>query len=210
MAIKLKAEKRDDYRLAATKQIRKEGFIPAVVYGKDKETQTIKVESMELLKTVRDEGRNAIISLTIDGGDTADVMLHDFQTDPVKRELIHADFYIVDMSEEMDVEVSITIEGEPVGTKEGGILQQPMHMLQVRAKPRDIPEEIVVNVEALEIGDSISVSDVKETDKFEILDDEDATLVTILAPEEEEEEETEGAEEALEPELVNAEEEEEE
>src|SRR5699024_12323038 len=76
-----------------------------------------------------------------------------------------------------------------------------LHMLQVRAKPRDIPEEIVVNVESLEIGDSISVSDVKETDKFEILDDEDATLVTILAPEEEEEEETEGTEEGLEPEL---------
>src|SRR5699024_9497077 len=135
MATKLKAEKRDDYRVAATEQIRKERLIPAVVDGKDKETQPINVESMQLLKTLRYEGRNAIISLTIDGGETADVMLHDFQTDPVKRELIHADFYIVDMSEEMDVEVSITIEGEPVGTKEGGILQQPMHMLQVRAKP---------------------------------------------------------------------------
>src|SRR5699024_4656967 len=109
MAIKLKAEKRDDYRLAATKQIRKEGVIPAVVYGKDKETQTIKAESIELLRTVREEGRNAIINLAIDDGDTADVVLHDFQTAPVKRELIHADFYIVDMSEQMDVEVSITI-----------------------------------------------------------------------------------------------------
>src|SRR5699024_11318048 len=63
---------------------------------------------------------------------------------------------------------------------EGGILQQPMHMLQVRAKPRDIPEEIVVNVESLEIGDSISVSDVKETDKFEILDDEEDRKSTRL------------------------------
>src|SRR5699024_9040107 len=111
------------------------------------------------------------------------------------------------MSEEMDVEVSITIEGEPVGTKEGGILQQPMHMLQVRAKPRDIPEEIVVNVESLEIGDSISVSYVKETDKFEILDDEDTTLVTILEPVEEEDEDTEDNEIGIEFELVNAEEE---
>lgn len=208
MAIELKAVKRDDHRLAATKQIRKEGSIPAVVYGKEKESQSIKVESMALLKTVRDEGRNAIISLAIENGDTVDVMLHDFQTDPVKRELTHADFYIVDMSEEMDVEVIITIDGEAAGTKEGGILQQPMHMLQVRAKPRDIPEEIVVNVDALEIGDSISVSDVKETDKFTILDDEDATLVTILAPEEEEEE-TEETEEGMEPELVNAKEDEE-
>src|SRR5699024_2105190 len=116
----------------------------------------------------------------------------------------------VDMSEEMDVEVSITIERAPVGTKEGGILQQPMHMLQVRAKPRDIPEETVVNVESRAIGGSISVSDVKATDKFEIPDHEDATPGTILAPEEEEEEGTEGTEEGLEPELVDAEEEEEE
>src|SRR5699024_10206500 len=87
MTIKLSAVKREDYRLAVTKEIRKKGSIPAVVYGKEKETETISVDSMDLQKTVRDEGRNAIISLDIEGGSTVDVMLHDYQTDPVKREL---------------------------------------------------------------------------------------------------------------------------
>ena len=209
MAIKLAALKRDDYRHAVTKEIRDRGFIPAVVYGKDKPSQTVQVDSVELLKTVRDEGRNAIISLEVENGDTLDVMLHEYQRNPIKDELIHADFYIVDMSEEMDVEVYINVVGEAPGTKEGGILQQPMHALQVRAKPRDIPEEIVVDVAELAIGDSISVADIKESNKFEILDDPDTTLVSVLPPEEEEEEEEGAAEAGLEPELVDAEEEQE-
>ena len=210
MAIKLKAEKRDDYRLAATKQIRKEGFIPAVVYGKDKETQTIKVESMELLKTVRDEGRNAIISLDIDNDDAIDVMLHEYQTDPVKGDVIHVDFYIVDMTEEMDVEVALRLEGEATGAKEGGILQQPLYELQVRAKPRDIPEEITVDISHLEIGESISVADLPKSDKYEFLDDEETTIAVVLAPESEEEETEEEVDFSAEPELVGADEDDEE
>ena len=89
MAIKLAANTRDDHRHAVTKQIRQDGFIPAVVYGKGKEPQTISVDNIELLKTLRDEGRNAIISLDIENGATVDVMMHEYQTDPVKGEVIH-------------------------------------------------------------------------------------------------------------------------
>lgn len=209
MAITLKANKREDHTHATTKALRLEGFIPAVVYGKEKESKTISVNSIDLLKTVRDEGRNAIISLDIDNDEPVDVMLHEYQTDPVKRDVIHVDFYIVDMKEEMDVEVSIRLEGEAVGAHEGGILQQPMYELQVRAKPRDIPEEIVVNVEELDIGDSIAVADLPTSDLYEFLDDEEATVATVLPPEEEEEEEEE-ADFSAEPELVGAEDEDEE
>src|SRR5690625_3693108 len=151
MAIILKANKREDLTRASTKEIRREGFVPAVVYGKEKEAQSVSVNSLELLKTVRDEGRNAIISLDVDSGEKVDVMLHEYQTHPVKGDVIHVDFYIVDMKEEMDVAVALRLEGEAVGSKEGGVLQQPLYELQVRAKPRDIPEEIVVKVDDLEI-----------------------------------------------------------
>src|SRR5690625_4293754 len=124
MAISLKAKAREDLTRGATKQIRQEEFIPAVVYGKDKDARTVSVQYMELLKTVRDEGRNAIISLDIENGSKVDVMLHEYQTDPVKGDVIHADFYVVDMSEEMDVTVTLQLEGEPEGAREGGILQQ--------------------------------------------------------------------------------------
>ncbi len=208
MAIILKANQREDRSRAATKQIRRDGMIPAVVYGKEKDTQTVSVPNMELLKTMRDEGRHAIISLEIENANTVDVMVHEYQTDPVRGDVTHIDFYIVDMSEEMDVAVPLHLEGEAQGTKDGGVLQQPLFELQVRAKPRDIPEEITVNIDHLEIGDSIAVQDIKVSGQFELIDDPETTVATISAPEAEEEETT-ASSDSVEPELVGAGEEEE-
>src|SRR5690554_2629798 len=202
MAVKLKAERRDDLTKSYTKQLRDKGFVPSVVYGKDKEPVTIAVENIELLKTLRDEGRNAVITLDVDKGEAVQVMLHEYQMDPLRDELIHADFYVVDMSQEMDVTVSIQLEGEPVGVSNGGVLQQPLYELQVRAKPADIPEVITVNVADLEIGDAISVGDLEKVDSYEITEDPDATIVTITPPEAEET--LEPAEDGdVEPELVD-------
>lgn len=204
MGIQLKANQRTDLKQSTSRELRQEGNVPAVVYGKDKEPITVSVNSIELLKTVRDEGRNAIISLDVEGNKTVDVMLHEYQIDPLKDELIHADFYIVDMAQEMDVEVPVRLDGEAIGSKEGGVLQQPLYHLQVRAKPNNIPEEITVNVSELEVGDSIMVSDLKQGRNYEILDDENQTIVSVTPPEEmPEEPETDDAD--AEPELVGAE-----
>ena len=201
MAIKLKAEKRQDLKTSTTKSIRERGFIPSVIYGQGTEPSTIAVESIELLKTVRDEGRNAILTLDVEG-ESVDVMLHEYQTNPVTSDVTHIDFYVVNLTEAMDVDVAVHLEGEALGSKEGGIVQQPSYELEVRAMPRDIPEEIIVNISELDIGDSISVSDLPVSDKYEILDDQDATIVTVLPPEEEEEESTEDVDLSVEPELV--------
>ncbi len=204
MGVSLKAQKRENLTRGATNQIRKEGGIPAVVYGKGEETFTVSVDSVELLKTVRDEGRNAIITLDVEEGETVDVMLHEYQTDPIKGNVIHADFFIVDLTEEIDVEVPLRLEGDPAGVREGGILQQPLYELQIRVKPRDIPEEIVLNVEDLEIGDSIAISDLPKSDLYEYLDDEETTVAVVLAPQEEELEPAEDVDFSAEPELVGA------
>lgn len=209
MAIILNAKKREDLTRAATNELRREGSIPSVVYGKEKEAVTVSVDEIELLKTVRDEGQNAIISLDVEGGNKVDVMLYDYQTHPVKGNVTHADFYVVDMSEALDVAVAIRIDGEAAGAKEGGILQQPLFELQISAKPADIPEEIVIDVTELEIGDSISVADLPKSDKYEFLDDAETAVVSVLPPEEEVEDEPAG-DVSVEPELVGAEDEEDE
>merc|ERR1712224_837125 len=116
-------------------EIRERGDVPGVVYGKEKDPVTLSVNSIELLKTVRDNGKNEIISLDVDGGDTLNVMLHEYQIDPLKDELMHADFYAVNMKEDVDVEVAIHTTGEAEGVREGGVLQQPLYELAVRAKP---------------------------------------------------------------------------
>ncbi|MCT1901813.1 50S ribosomal protein L25/general stress protein Ctc [Oceanobacillus sojae] len=201
MAVKLNAQKREDLAKSATNEIRNNGRIPAVVYGKNKDPKTVSVDSVDLVKTVRDEGRNAIISLQVEGSDSVDVMLHDYQIDPIKDDLLHADFYIVNMSEEMDVEVSLRLDGESKGEKEGGVLQQPFYEIQVRAKPSDIPEEIVVDVSELDVNDSLSISDLKVTGNYEFLDDPDTTIASVVPPTTEENLETDTDEDA-EPEVI--------
>ncbi|MDX8047534.1 50S ribosomal protein L25/general stress protein Ctc [Gracilibacillus sp. S3-1-1] len=201
MAVTLDAQKRENLQSSYTKALRQSGEVPSIIYGYQVEPKTVAVNSLELVKTLRDEGKNAIISLQIDG-ETVDVILHEYQTDPLKDELVHADFYAVNMKEEMDVQVPISLEGEAVGVKEGGVLQQPLYELSVRAKPNDIPEQITIDVSKLSVGDSISVSDLKDGKGYEILEDEATTIVSILVPSAEPEE-TPTDEEQSEPEVIN-------
>lgn len=210
MAITLQAKKREDLTRRNTKQLRKEGLIPAVVYGKDQEAQTVSVDNIELLKTIRDEGRNAIISLEIENDKAVNVMVHEHQTDPVKGDLIHVDFFAVNLSEEMDVAVQVRLEGEAQGVKDGGVLQQPLFELQVRAKPADIPEEIAIDVSNLNIGDSLSIADLPTTEEYEFLEDPETAVVVILAPDSAEEASDAEVDFSAEPELVGAKEDEEE
>lgn len=210
MGVKLKAKAREVFTKSATNEFRNEGFVPAVVYGKTKEAKSIVVNEMELIKTVRDEGQNVILSLEVENGDAYDVMLHDYQMHTLKDQLIHADFYVVDMKEEMEASVPIRVEGEAKGTKEGGVLQQPLFELEVLAKPRDIPEEITIDVSDLEIGDSISIEDLPKSKEYSFVDEADTTVITVTAPEAEEEEVDPDAEVNLEPELVDAKDEDEE
>src|SRR5690625_795633 len=210
MAVILKATDRNDLRGSMTKKLREEGLIPAVVYGKAKDTKTIAINQMDLLKIVRDEGRNAIISLEIEDGSKVDVMLHEYQMHPLKDDLLHVDFYMIDLTAKMDVEVPLRLVGEAQGSKDGGTLQQPLFELQVRAKPNEIPEEITVDVTSLEIGDSITINDLPKEEEYEFLDDEETSIAVVLAPEAEEEVEEVDPDLSVEPELVGADDEEEE
>ncbi|TRM11114.1 50S ribosomal protein L25/general stress protein Ctc [Lentibacillus cibarius] len=200
MAVTLKADKREDLTKSTTKQIRANGDVPSVVYGKGKDSRTITVNSLDLLKTVRDEGRHAIISLAIEDEQPTNVMLHDYQMDPIKGELWHADFYIVNMAEEMDVNVPLHLEGEAKGVKEGGVLQQPVFELQVRAKPANIPEAISVEVSQLNIGDSIAIADLPKEAGYEFLDNEETTIATVVPPDSAEPDEA--PDENAEPEMI--------
>lgn len=201
MAVKLKALKRDNKTRSEIKGIRDSGQVPAVVYGKNKDTKNVAVESIALLKTLRDEGRNAIITLEIEGDTSVDVMLHEYQMEPIKDTLVHVDFYIVDMSEEMEVSVPVHVEGEAVGSKEGGTLQQPLYEILISVKPADIPDSITVDVSKLEIGDVISIGDLPKSDKYTYSEEEDVVVVSVVPPAAEEPE-ADSEEVSAEPELI--------
>lgn len=190
MSLTIKAQERNNLKKSHTKSLRENGFIPAVVYGKGKDPVTVAVNNIELVKKVRDEGRNAVFSLELEGGGSYNVLLYDYQMDPIRDELIHADFYQVDKTTQVDVEVNVQLEGEAIGVKDGGVIQQTLYTINVRTTPTNIPEVITVNISDLSIGDTISVGDLKTSNDYEILDEDEATIVTVVAPQAEEEEAT--------------------
>ncbi|WLV24757.1 50S ribosomal protein L25/general stress protein Ctc [Aciduricibacillus chroicocephali] len=202
MAVTLSAKSRENLKKSATKHIRKEGLVPGVVYGREEASQPISINELELVKTVRDEGKNAIISLNVEGSKSFDVMLHDYQMDPIKNELTHVDFFVVNMSEELEATVPVQVVGEAKGAKEGGVLQQPVFELVVSAKPKDIPETIEIDVSALEIGDVLTVADLPKDANYRVVDDSDSTLATVTAPTVVEDTDTADAEGSAEPERV--------
>ena len=202
VSVALKVQPREDLQKSETKTLRRNGEIPAILYGYQLEPMTIAVNELELLKTIRAEGRNAIISLKIDD-ESYNVMLHEYQVDPIKGDLIHADFLAVDMSEELEVNVSIVLEGDAIGVRDGGVLQQPLYELLIRAKPNEIPEQITVDVSDLKIGESILVSDLKAAKSYEIVEEDNTAIATVLVPDKVSDEPAEPTDETAEPEVIN-------
>lgn len=181
MVAVLEAKKRTDLRRSVSKQIRRDGGVPAVVYGKDVESEPVFVDRLALMKTIRDNGRNAIIKLDIEG-EKKDVIVYELQRDTIKDEIIHADFYAVDMKSELDAEVPVVPVGDAVGVKKGGVLQLSLFEVTVRALPADLPEKLEVDVTDLDINDSLLVKDLKVDGNFEILNDPEEDVLSIVPP----------------------------
>lgn len=186
MSISIQANKRTDFRNSTNRKIRDEGNFPAVVYGNKTESTPIYLNSADFIKTIREAGRNGVLTLQVDKQKYS-VMLHDIQTDPLKNEIVHADFQVVDMKKEIDTEVSLSLVGEAKGTKEGGVLQQSLYEISLKGLPQDIPSSIDVDVSDLGINDTITVGDIKVDKKLEITHDAEDTVASVLPPQQEEE-----------------------
>jgi large subunit ribosomal protein L25 len=186
MSISIQANKRTDFKNSTNRKIRDEGNFPAVVYGNKTESTPIYLNSADFIKTIREAGRNGVLTLQVEKQKYS-VMLHDIQTDPLKNEIVHADFQVVDMKKEIDTEVSLSLVGEAKGTKEGGVLQQSLYEISLKGLPQDIPSSIDVDVSDLGINDTITVGDIKVDKKLEITHNAEDTVASVLPPQQEEE-----------------------
>lgn len=205
MSTALQSEKRETAPQSSLRQLRFEGKVPSIVYGFKTESTPITVEERDLIKTVQAHGRNGAFKLAVDGKDV-DVILSDYQADVLTGKVEHADFLAINMSEELEVDVTIHLVGDSVGEKAGGVVQQPLWEVRVKAKPSDIPENIEVDISKMDIGDTIQISDLRDGAKYEIINEDDETIVLISAPRTAEELEAldeETASESSEPEVLN-------
>ncbi|MEC2076595.1 50S ribosomal protein L25/general stress protein Ctc [Metabacillus fastidiosus] len=182
----LQAQERTEFTSSAKRRIREQGQIPAVVYGKEAESKSVSLDAGELLKKLRDEGRNAILQLHV-GDASHPVMLSDYQMDPIRNQLVHADFQIVDMQSEVEVEVPVNLIGTSQGVKDGGVIQQSLHQILVKAKPGDIPQTIDVDVSNLGVNEVISVKDISSSGNYSLVQDEEQVIASILPPQQEKE-----------------------
>lgn len=204
MSTVLEAKKRENDGYANVNQLKEAGGVPGVLYGYKVENTPLSVSSREFYKVIREVGRNGVINLNLDG-DKVNVILHDYQEDPIRREVIHLDFLAVDLDQEIEAAVLVEVTGEV--SSDGGVLQHVLHELYVLAKPNDFPENIQVSVDNLGIGDSVTVGDIRKNVSATINHEDDETIVTVIAPQQEAEESTEEDENA-EPVLISEEKEE--
>jgi large subunit ribosomal protein L25 len=185
----LKAKKREIGTKGAINQLRKDGFVPGVYYSKGKDQITFSVEEVVLNKLVFTSETN-IIQLSIDDEESIGCIIKDVQFDPVTDKVVHIDMQGITLGQVMQVEIPINFIGSAIGVQEGGILQEQLHKLEIECLPRNIPQNLEVDVTELNIGDSIHVREL-EYENVKILTNEEATVVSVAQPRLEEEEEEE-------------------
>ncbi|MPZ88080.1 MAG: 50S ribosomal protein L25 [Nitriliruptorales bacterium] len=175
--------------------LRREGKVPAVAYGAGLEAIPVWVDALELYHALHtDAGENAIIALSI--GDGAHLALaRDLQRHPVRRDVLHVDFVTVSRTVKVTVEVPIVLRGEAPGVDEGGIAEQSHYALQIEVLPLEVPDQLVVDISEMSIGDVKRVADISLPDEVAVLDHLETPVVSIVVPHlEVPEEEVEGEE----------------
>ena len=204
----VEAELRTDTGKNVARRIRQAGRVPGILYGDMREAFSLTLNPKQLSAVLRSEsGQNTIFNLQVSGGETTPVMIVDTQFEPVRGHLLHADLKRIAMDKKLKVSVHVVLTGESPGVKlQGGILEVVLREVEVECLPTDIPEQLQIGIETLEMGHYIRVADLQKTTegKIQILSDPDGVICHVVAPKAEEvkPEEEEAAESAEEPELI--------
>src|SRR5438477_4070523 len=186
-AIVVSAKRRAERGKNAARRLRREGMVPAVIYGGKGENLAVAVDPKALHKVLRSEaGRNAILKLDIVGHGATNAILKSWQVDPIRENFLHADFYRIAMDVAIRVTVPVHVIGEARGVKvDAGILELVIRAIEVECLPGDIPERIDVEVSDLGINESRRVSDLTVPPKVKVLESPEQVVVHVVSVKEE-------------------------
>lgn len=193
MSVSLEVSKREVRPRSLRNKLRHEGKIPAVVNGYQIESTPISLDNAVMEKVLRQHGLNTVLTMEIDGK-KVNTLIHNYTTDTFTSKLTHIEFLSVNMNEVTEVEAEVVLVGEAAGVRAGGVLTQTLYAVTVAATPDKLPENVEVDVTDLEIGQSLSVADIKVAGDYEIVTDAEEQVVTIAEAQVEEETTTEAAE----------------
>ena len=190
-SVALKAYPRSQVQRAEVKKLRASGRVPATIYGRQAKPQNLEVISKEFADLLNHAAsENLLVDLSVDSDARAKrlALVQEIQHHPLTGKVLHVDFHEVAEDEKVTVQVPVETTGEAAGVKTGGgTLEHILFKLKVRSLPKDLPEQIVLDVTALEIGKSIHLGDIKAPEGVEIIGDKHLTVVAVSAPRAEEE-----------------------
>ena len=180
----VRAEIRNEFGKNAARRLRRNGQIPAVLYGNRQEVLSLKVDLKELSAILHSgSGHNTIFAVEIQDHGTTSVMVKDWIDDPIKGSLLHADLLRIAMDKALQVKIPVIALGEATGVKvQGGIFEFVLREVEVECLPVDIPENITIDVSNLELGANFRVSDLPVSPKFRILSDADLVVAHVISP----------------------------
>ncbi len=189
---KLNAEYRGDTGKSAVRRLRAAGKIPAICYGQHKEPMPVAIEPAALLKSLDPVKKtNTVLTLTVagapDGDGTLTVMVRDYQKDPIRGDVTHADFIRVDLTKPVRATVPLVLTGKAEGVKLGGIMHQVIRILPISCTPDKIPTKLEIDVTNLGMNEAIHVSDLKLGEGVRPLADGGSTICAVTAPKAEKE-----------------------
>lgn len=190
---------RENKGKGVARKLRAVGRIPGVCYGKKDAPISIDLDPKQLrgLLERSDAGMNTLFDLKVEGGGALDgkkVLVRELQKDPVRGGYLHADLYTVDMRQAIEVSVPLHISGKAAGIEQGGILDQALREIDIECRPDAIPNEILVDVSELELGQSLHVRDIELPAGVKLLSDPELSVVSVVTPQKEEEVEVEEVE----------------
>lgn len=205
----VEAQPRVSFGKGANRKLRTKGMIPAIVYGEKKDAVPVAIDPKVLIRILRsDAGANTIFDLQVKGAQgTENVMVKDYQLEPIEHDLLHADLIRVAMDHALTLSIQIELTGVPLGVKnEGGMLDFVSRSIEVSCMPADIPEKIKADVSHLELGKLIRAGELELPERVTLLSDPGLVIAHVEAPKVEEEPEAEvaveGEAEAAEPEVI--------
>lgn len=181
MSTILNATTRHNGQRSTLTKLRQSGAIPGVVYGYQMEPTSISLDARMFAKVLSEIGSKSVFQLDVEGK-KINAVLNEVQRCALKGHVKHVDFKSINMSEELEVDISVSVVGEAIGVKDGGFLLQPNRDIRIKVQPSEIPETIEIDVTNVAIGTSLYVGDIRQNYHFEILNEDDYTLVTVTPP----------------------------
>jgi large subunit ribosomal protein L25 len=181
----LAAEKRSGTGKSVMRKMRSAGQIPAVVYGADQESMPLTLDSHETLQLFQSISvENTIISVDVAGEDEPlETLVREIQVHPFRQNILHVDFLAIQRGVAIEVEIPVNFDGTPTGVREGGgILDVVLHELRVRCIPSLIPEEIIVDITGIEVGQSIHAEEISMPEGVELVTEGIRTVCSVALP----------------------------